>query len=377
MKKFIFILYFLFLLLFSIFSYAFTDANLQYLKFIYTGFFSNERLLATIIYILFISIFFIFYISFFILFKNNKLDLKGIKILIGLTIGALFLSYPAMLAYDIFNYLITAKVLFFYHENPYIIMPMEFIDEPFLAFTRAANKIALYGPSWELFSGIPYAFGFGNFITTVLSFKLFMVLFYIGVTLLIFKISKSIFSVLFFALNPLVVIETLVSSHNDIIMMFFALLSFWFIIKKKFLPSVFFLLISILIKYATIFLLPVFVYIFLEKYVRKKEINFEKVFYLSIFLMMIIFFLAPLREEIYPWYAIWFLTFVALTPKIKFILYANIIFSFSLLLGYTPYMFRGTYQNPTLVLKTIITFTPPILFGIYTLLTCILQLFRK
>lgn len=368
MKKFIFLSYSFFLFLFTVFSYAFVDPNLFYLKSIYTGFAFDNKFLTTILYVLLIFIFFIYYLLFIVLYRRNKLVLKDIKILISATIIILFLAYPAMLSYDIFNYLTTAKVFFSYQENPYIIMPIELIGEPFLSFTRATNKIALYGPVWELFAGIPYMLGVGNFITILFSFKLSILLFYVATIILIYKISKNVFPVLFFALNPLVVIETLISAHNDIIMMFFALLSFWFILKKKLLFSLLFLALSILIKYATIFLLPVIVYVIKKHYIDKKEINYEKVFYLSSLLMIIIFLLSPLREEIYTWYAIWFLTFIALVPKRRFILYASSIFSFSLLLRYTPFMITGTYLSPTPILKTIISFTPVLLFSIYYVL---------
>lgn len=365
MKKLIFILYPIFLILFLFFSYAFVDSNLVFLKNLYTGFSYNNKIFTTIFFTLFVSIFFVFYILFLIFLKKNRLSLKDIKILIAITVCILFLSYPAMLSYDIFNYLTTAKVLFFYQENPYVIMPIEFTGEPYLSFTRASNKIALYGPVWELISGIPYKLGFGNFIITLFSFKLFIVFFYIAMTLLIFRISKSIFSVTLLALNPLVIIETLVNSHNDIVMMFFALLSFWFIKKKRLFFSLFFLLISILIKYATVFLLPVYIYMIWRLYVKKKEINYEKVFQYATFLMLLIFLLSPIREEIYSWYAIWFFTFAALIPAKKFILYSGIIFTFGLLLRYIPYMFTLTYLGYTPLIKTLFSFTPALLFSIY------------
>lgn len=365
MKKLIFFLYPLVLIAFSIFSYLFVDPNLQYFNPINTGFAFDKRLVTTAIYILFIFLFFTFYFLFLSLVKKHKIDLKNIKFLIGITIVVLFLSYPAILSYDIFNYLTTAKVLFFYQENPYIVMPIEFLGDPSLDFTRAANKIALYGPVWIFISGIPYTIGLGNFLITLFSFKLFIVLFYIGTTLLVFKISKSIFSTALFALNPLIILETLVSSHNDIVMMFFALLSFLFFLKKNLWISILFLLLSILIKYATLFLLPIFIYMFWKQYVVKQEIKKEQIFYFSTLSMMLIFFLSPLREEIYPWYAIWFLVFVMLNPLKKRFLYTNLVFSLSLLLGYTPYMLTGTYLNPTPFLKTLVSFTPPVLFSIY------------
>src|SRR5260221_3326430 len=116
-----------------------------------------------------------------------------------------------MLSYDIFNYIATAKVLFLYHENPYIIMPIEFLGDPFLLFMHAANKLALYGPFWIIMTGIPFLFSVKNFILSLLLFKLFVASFYFGTILFFNKLAKNLLSIFVFGLNPLVIIETSVS----------------------------------------------------------------------------------------------------------------------------------------------------------------------
>jgi len=269
-----------------------------------------------------------------------------------------------MLSYDIFNYITTSKVLFFYHENPYLVMPIEFAGDSLLAFTHAANKIALYGPIWVSLTGIPYLFGFGNFILTLFSFKIFIIIFYFLTVFLVWKMSKNIISVILFSLNPLVVIETLVSGHNDIVMLFLALFSFFLLIKRKVFFAILFLALSILIKYSTILLLPIFSYA-LWKIIEKREVNWRTIFYFSALLMFVGFLLSPIREEIYPWYAIWFLSFIFLIPEKKILVFISIAFSFGLLFRYVPYMFFGTYAGLTPLFKLIATFTPASLVLLY------------
>lgn len=363
MNRIVLILYTLLLIFFTLFSYFSIDRNLFYLRNIYTGLAFDKRFSTTIIYILLIFLFFIFDFLFLILLKKKRIGFKNIKLLISITVVILFFSYPAMLSYDIFNYLTTAKVLFFYKENPYIVMPIEFVGEPFLSFTRAANKTALYGPAWILLTGIPYLASFGNFILLLFAFKFVIILFYIATVFLIWKFTKDVFSTAFFALNPLVIIETIGSGHNDIVMIFFALLSFYLLMHKRIWLGFLFLLISIFVKYATIFLVPVFIYIAWQS--KKDKVNWGKIFTISALIMFAVFLiLSPLREEIYPWYAIWFLIFVALIPSKKFILYTSIIFSFSLLLRYVPYMLSGSYLGSSII-KILISFMPSILFSMY------------
>ncbi|MEK7450485.1 MAG: hypothetical protein AAB662_00935 [Patescibacteria group bacterium] len=359
MKPVFIFLYVLFLLCFSIFSYLFIDPNLLYLHRFYSGFAFNNRQLTSVLYILLILIFFLFYFLIVRLGKKGLFSLKDFRLYVILTIILLFFSYPAMLSYDIFNYAATSKVLFFYHENPYLIMPVEFTKDPLLLFMHAANKTALYGPVWILLTGIPYLLGFGNFLLMLLNFKLFVILFYLGTISMVWKISKNFSTLLLFSLNPLIIIETLLSGHNDIVMMFFALTSFYLLMKKKIFWAVIFIMLAILIKYATLFLLPIFIYVVIKR-VRKMEINWDSIFSYSAILMIMAFLLSPIREEIYPWYAIWFLPFAFLVPKNKILLYLSISFSFGLLLRYIPFMLLGTYFGPTPLIKTLVTFVPPI-----------------
>lgn len=364
MKRLIIILYSLFLLLFTIFSYVFVDPNLTYFKNFYSGFALLNRSLTTILYSLSIVIFFVFYIIFIYLGVKRKINIGEVFMLLSITVLILFLSYPAMLSYDVFNYIATSKVSFFYHENPYIIMPVEFVPDPLLGFTHAANKIALYGPVWIILTGIPYLFGFGNFIVTLFSFKLLIVIFYLLTAFLIWKMSKNIVSVILFSLNPLVIIEPLVSGHNDIVMMLFTLLSFFLLAKKRISFGVLLFIFAIFIKYAAILLVPVFLHV-VWRQIKKKEINWTSVYFFSSLLMLFAFLLSPIREEIYSWYAIWYLSFSFMSPAKKILIYISIAFSFGLLFRYVPFMLLGTHAGIAPLIKSAVTFLPPFLVGSY------------
>lgn len=366
MRKITLGLYILFLIFITVFSYLFVDPNLIYLKQIFTGFAFSQKPIVTAIYSLIILLFFAFYIIFLNYFRKGILTLKDFKFIVGITVLILFFSYPATVSYDIFNYIATSKVFFLYHENPYLIMPIQFTGDPILLFMHAANKTALYGPFWILLTGIPYFLGFGNFLITLFSFKLFTLAFYFVAMAILYRLSKNIYFTAFFALNPLVILEILVSSHNDIIMMFFALMSLYFLKEKKWFLSILFILFSVFIKFATLFLLPVFAYV-LFNYFRNKRIDWEKVYYLSSLFMILVFFLSPIREEIYPWYAIWFLIFVPLIQN-RLMKYIYLTFSFSLLLRDLPFMLLGTYFGPTPFIKFAVSFAFPLLTVIYLIL---------
>ncbi|MFH0864232.1 MAG: hypothetical protein V1858_04035 [Candidatus Gottesmanbacteria bacterium] len=350
-------LYLIILSFLTVFSYRFIDDNFPLTLPPYIHDFTHlERSITTII---FIVILFFMFTGFTILWRQvvqKRISTIKLKYLITFTVIILIFAYPAF-SNDIFNYMATARVSYFYQENPYIMMPIEFIGEPMLKFMHAANKIALYGPIWIGLTFLPFLTGLGNIILTLISFKIFITLFYVGIICLIWKLSNhNLSSLVFFSLNPLVLIETLISSHNDIVMMFFVLFSL-LLIKKYKVFALFMFLFSILIKYSTITLIPIYLYI-LWKNIKKQKIDWENIYlYAAILMFLTMLIVAPLREEIYPWYGIWFLTFLSLVPKIE-LQFLSLVFSLGLLLRYVPFMLWGTYFGPTPVAKTILMITP-------------------
>lgn len=360
-KKTIYI-YIVLLITFSLFTFLFVDVNLIYLKPFYTGIYLSSKFLVTFLYTVFIVCFFTFYCVILKKLKEKRIGLSLLRKLILVSVTILIFSYPAILSYDIFNYVITAKVTYFYQENPYLVMPNEFNNEPFLIFTRATNKFALYGPSWIVLSFLPQSFGLNNLLLTIFFFKILVMFFYLGTSYLIYKISKNLYAVAFFALNPLVLIETLVSGHNDIVMIFLALLSFYLLLLKKSGLSILSIIFSILIKYATFFIFPVWVYA-AWKVLYRKSIEWSNIWFLAGISVFVIFLLSPFREEMYPWYAVWFMPFVALTQK-KLIQTITVVFTFGLLLRYIPFMALSTYQSPTPEIRILVTVVPLFVFGV-------------
>ncbi len=344
------LIYLLSLACFAFFTFAFVDIHLFYLRNLYTGLYLTHRLELSAVFTLLVAVLF----GCFYIFITNSDKLKHLtNKLVLLVVAAAIIAYPAALTFDIFNYMTTAKVVYQYHENPYVIYPLEFVGEPNLLFTRATNKLALYGPFWILLTAIPYFLGFGNFILTLFSFKAFIALFYLATVYLIRKMDRN--AVIFFALNPLVVVETLVSSHNDIVMVFFALLAVYFIKLDK-VSSIVAFVGSVLIKFSTAFLIPVYLLSFFSK------LKSERIYAYSAISMLVIFALSPIREELYPWYAIWFIAFTAFLNKNKFLQTLVLVFSFGLMLRYIPYIATGNYFGPTPIIRNALMILPVLIF---------------
>lgn len=353
------IFYYLTLVFITIPSWGFVDANMPLPKIASLApiiFF--QTIYPTAWYIASVVILFVFYIWVLYYIRKKALTSRHIWYLIFATAVILFWTFPA-LSNDIFNYIATAKVAFIWKENPYIVMPIEIPKEPMLAFLHAANKVALYGPVWLLLTAIPLFLGMGNLLTTLFTFKLFMTVWYLGLCYLIWIASeRKPWPLAFFALNPLVTLSTLVDGHNDVVMMALALGGFLMVKRKKFVYGIFIFIFSIFIKGATLFLVPVFIWCLYRQY-KKEQISWQGVWHWASVAMYLIFLLSPIREEIYAWYFIWPLTFLALVDKPNILRAASYGFSVGLLLRIVPFFYTRSWSGITPTVKRIVTFVPP------------------
>lgn len=349
----------------SIFSYAFVDVNLRlsdnplfqtYLSTLPIIMYSHRLQSAAIFVFILVCLFALWWKT----FQLAHLGQCGYRHIIVsiISVCALFvISYP-FLSYDMFNYMATAKVSFTWQENPYVVMPIEIPNDPNLAFTRAANKLALYGPTWIILTWIPHTVGMGNVWLTIIAFKFLAIFFYLVMCYLVWHSTKKIENLIFFAFNPLILIEILISGHNDIVMMALAVAGLLMAFNGKRWIGLFLLTSSIFVKGSTVILTPLF---FLRR------IPLDKIWVISFWLMFGLFALAtPIREELYPWYAVWFLCFSSLLPfhkKYNFIRGLSIAISFGLELRHVPYMAMGYYEGPGPLLRTLLTIIPVAVWG--------------
>ena len=123
-----------------LYSYGFIDPHLSFSSHpLYQGIQSmlvhlvyRQSVIAAVLYLCIIAALFAAYAT--VLWRKKAEKIRSVPRWIFALVVILILSYPAF-SYDIYNYIATAKVAFFYKENPYIVMPIEIPNEPMLAFT--------------------------------------------------------------------------------------------------------------------------------------------------------------------------------------------------------------------------------------------------
>ena len=222
----------------------------------------------TIIYLVVITILILIY---FLIIKKRKELFKNIKsvMIFILIISSIFILTVPVFSSDIFYYLGIGRLSFEYGQNPYYVSMQQYINEnPGLDLEKDtimaqennsywAETTVVYGPIWTFICSVIAKLSLGNVDLGLLLFKLLNLLVHILNCYYIYKLSKKKVFVLLYGLNPFILIEGLVNVHNDIFMILFMLISFYYLIKKKnILLSIVFLALATCIKYFTIILLP-------------------------------------------------------------------------------------------------------------------------
>ena len=309
-----------------------------------------DRPLSTYLYITLVILLFGFYGVFLWLTKKKKISKPFVWITILISSLLLVFSYNAF-SYDIFNYVFDAKIVTHYHENPYEHKALDYAGDPMLSFMRWTHRVYPYGPVWLALTVPLSAIGLQIFLVTFFLFKLLIAASFVGSVYFIGKVfqkiapEREVFGLVFFGLNPLVLIESLVSAHLDIVMMCVALWSFYLLLNKKYTLSYITFALSVGIKFVTAFIAPIFLLIhFLQ--VKHKKISWDLLFGFALLLLVAGIIVESNLSNFQPWYLLAAFPFAVFVAHRYIVLIPSVIISFAALLNYVPYLFVGNWDKP-------------------------------
>ncbi len=250
-----------------------------------------------------------------------------------------FISLP-ILSKDIYKYAFTARIINHYHADPLAQAPDQFPQDPWLPVIDWETTTSAYGPLWAPLAAFASLPTISSLLATAFSIKLLIASFHGGAVYLIRRLTRdradSVRLTLLYALNPLILIEILGSGHNEPPMVFFLLLSLYYLRKEKVGHSILFWTISLLIKQATLILTP----LYLVRIIWKKP-DYQHFLILTLGLLLLPALLSPFRSYhgvplgIHPWYFVWVFPLVIIRAR-KDELIATIIGSLLLTLTYIP-----------------------------------------
>ena len=224
---------------------------------------------------------------------------NGVKILFAFIIifSATCLFLWPIGSTDIFTYINQIRVSSEHHANPYTTPYNAFPDDDLYYFinTHWTENTSPYGPLFIDIGRVLALIGGSSLILTLFMFKLFFVLVHVLNCLLIYKIFQDGRALLLYGWNPLIIYEFAINGHNDVLIIFFLLLSIFFLLKKSsfknYIFSWIFLLGSVLIKYITVIFAPIFLLVMFASAQNKKErvVLLPTVFLISALVFFIFF----------------------------------------------------------------------------------------
>lgn len=258
----------------------------------YNFFINSNKILSTMTYLLiFVSLMIIYLMI--VHSKNQFKDIKQILKYVAI-ISIIFVVMLPWTSSDIFYYMGVGELDSQYGKNPYYITMKEYyeqndIDDEILeqgANGFWANTTVVYGPIAQFIFKTCTAISFKNINICLAIFKILNVIVHLANCYLIYKLSSKKFAIIY-GLNPFVLLEFIGNVHNDIIVVFFVLLTLYFLKQRKLLPSLVNLALATGIKYFTILLLPV-VIIYHFRNERRLNIRFLRCFQYGILFLIIL-----------------------------------------------------------------------------------------
>ncbi|GAB4408196.1 MAG: hypothetical protein Fur0044_01400 [Anaerolineae bacterium] len=211
-----------------------------------------------------------------------KLLILGFGLIFGFT---LIWLYP-ITANDLFRYVLRGRIWAVYGESPMLSPPNNFPNDPYIAFAGEFGEwVSGYGPLWEIIVQVPLRlFGATDMVPGSLSLKLVVLLFYglcavlIGwfakprvTSFLTFTSSPSLASdsastlaLLFFAWNPLILMQGPGNGHNDMVFMALMVLGIVLWQRKLWWAATLALTLATLAKITSLLLLPLFAIVLLK-----------------------------------------------------------------------------------------------------------------
>lgn len=255
-----------------------------------------------VMYVLFFSI--LFYLYYFIIKNINKFFKSNKSMYIYIVvIAALFLIIIPITSYDVYSYIGNGWVDFKYSENPYYTSVQQVWDKngPDQMLGKVArcwrNEPVIYGPAWSIICKTLTSLSFGNITAALYIFKFATLIIFVGSLFLIYKITKKKIFVAMFGLSPYILFEFLSNVHNDIFLVFFVLLSIYFIKNRKnVILSVACVAIATAIKYLSILLLPfIIIYALKDENIKNKIIK-TIIYGLEFLVILCAFYLIYIRD---------------------------------------------------------------------------------
>ena len=171
---------------------------------------------------------------------------------------------PGLFSDDVYLYNLYGRTISVYGANPIYYAPSSFTADPHLPWVHWRELRSSYGPIWLMLSAGLSRIGVDSLTTTVIVYRLAAGLLHLFTVAALWSLLRSTrpttatTRTLFYAWNPLVLLEVVGNAHNDVLVALFAVLLVTAATSRRWLASVFFGACAVMVKpFALLLLAPV------------------------------------------------------------------------------------------------------------------------
>lgn len=222
------------------------------------------------------SLWLLIILYFYHLFFKRKIVAAWRPLLVTFTFLCLALSlvWP-LTSSDLYSYIYQARVWSVFGLNPYLYSYSSLAQDYF--FFALNNhwsfRTTPYGPLFMILTGAWTYIAHSSFLGSLLGLKIFLASLNVVVGILIYRFRFSLSSFYLYAFNPLVLFEVAINGHNDVMLVFFLVLSLTTALNSKKKPvfwSFLWLFFSVAVKYLSVVLIPIWIIIFWREAVSRR-----------------------------------------------------------------------------------------------------------
>jgi hypothetical protein len=212
-------------------------------------------------------------------------SISTLKILIlafGLLFGFTLVWLYPITANDLFRYVLRGRIWAVYGASPMVVPPNAFPQDPYLAFAGEFGEwVSGYGPLWEIIVQGPLRLGATDMAPGSVSLKLVVLISYLICAILIGWFARpdpaaaarrypstnsdgSLTALMFFAWNPLILIQVSGNGHNDMVFMALMVLGIVLWQRQLWWAAALALILATLAKISALLMLPLFAVVLLR-----------------------------------------------------------------------------------------------------------------
>lgn len=170
---------------------------------------------------------------------------------------------PRMFSGDLYLYMFYGRTISEYGENPLLVAPRQFHDDPHLQWVnRYRNLPSAYGPVWLMLSAMLSGLAGDARFANLFTYKVALLGLHVLVTMVVWAVLNktrpqfAVWGTIFYGWNPLVLLETVGNGHNDVMMALFAALAILASVHNRWLLAVCLLVAAGMVKLNALILLP-------------------------------------------------------------------------------------------------------------------------